>query len=311
MRNPSIELFRYVFAFLVVFIHVPLLHGGMLLMPLARCAVPFFYLISGFFLAKKTCNVDLIPFMPTAKKWILMWGKYFVVFAIIGVLIDWYCGNITYPNIKDFASLVLTGQCMYVDEHIVATHKLGLLTLWFLYEGALAFALIYVLRKKSIFQGYAYCGNGGATCRSHFCPQGNHDLVIALFVFSFFILWYVARLERQNTSYREEENVVNSSLFLVYSWHGRVQMFWRCRFCQFAFFCDDFHVDNIFGSRKDITQICPPHIARDITKINSCHPRYLHLAQTCICVDHVIGYRLLWNGCHYGICYNLVGILCY
>lgn len=41
MRNPSIELFRYVFAFLVVFIHVPLLHGGMLLMPLARCAVPF------------------------------------------------------------------------------------------------------------------------------------------------------------------------------------------------------------------------------------------------------------------------------
>lgn len=148
MRNPSIELFRYVFAFLVVFIHVPLLHGGMLLMPLARCAVPFFYLISGFFLAKKTCNVDLIPFMPTAKKWILMWGKYFVVFAIIGVLIDWYCGNITYPNIKDFASLVLTGQCMYVDEHIVATHKLGLLTLWFLYEGALAFALIYVLRKN-------------------------------------------------------------------------------------------------------------------------------------------------------------------
>lgn len=152
MRNPSIELFRYVFAFLVVFIHVPLLHGGLLLMPLARCAVPSFYMISGFFLAKKTCNVDFIPFLPTVKKWILMWGKYFVVFAIIGVLIDWYCGNITYPNIKDFTSLVLTGQCLYVDEHIVATHKLGLLTLWFLYEGALAFALLYVLRKYLYFK---------------------------------------------------------------------------------------------------------------------------------------------------------------
>lgn len=50
-RNLLIDYARYVFAFLVVCIHVLLAHGGTLYMPLARCAVPFFYLVTGYFLS--------------------------------------------------------------------------------------------------------------------------------------------------------------------------------------------------------------------------------------------------------------------
>lgn len=115
-------------------------------MPLARCAVPFFYLVS-VFLAKKTYSMDMAPFLSLSKKWILMWSKYFILFAIIGVLIDWYSGDVMYPSLCDIKSLMLSGQCLYVNEHLVNAHKMGLLTLWFLYEGAMAFGLLFLLRK--------------------------------------------------------------------------------------------------------------------------------------------------------------------
>lgn len=51
MKNPIIEIAWYVFEFLAYVIHVPLAHGGTLLMP-ARCAVSFVYLVTGYFLAK-------------------------------------------------------------------------------------------------------------------------------------------------------------------------------------------------------------------------------------------------------------------
>ncbi len=41
MRNPIIEITQYFFEFLVVVIHVPLAHGGILLMPVVRYTVPF------------------------------------------------------------------------------------------------------------------------------------------------------------------------------------------------------------------------------------------------------------------------------
>lgn len=148
MRNPSIELFRYVFAFLVVTIHVSLAHGGTVLMPLARCGVPFFYLVSGYFLAKKMGRDDGGRLcLRSARKWIGMWGKYIVVFAVLGVLIDWYCGTVSCPQLSDVVSLTLRGQCRYIDEHIVNSQRLGLLTLWFLYDGALAFGVLHLLRK--------------------------------------------------------------------------------------------------------------------------------------------------------------------
>lgn len=149
MRNPSIELFRYVFAFLVVTIHVSLAHGGMFLMPLARCGVPFFYLVSGYFLAKKMGQQGDGGGMclRSARKWIAMWGRYIVVFAVLGVLIDWYCGDVSFPQMSDAASLALHGQCLYIDEHIINSQRLGLLTLWFLYDGALAFGVLYLMRK--------------------------------------------------------------------------------------------------------------------------------------------------------------------
>lgn len=49
VRIASLDYARWIFAFLVVIIHIPLM-GGSYLMPIAWCAVPFFYMVTGFFL---------------------------------------------------------------------------------------------------------------------------------------------------------------------------------------------------------------------------------------------------------------------
>lgn len=62
-RNIAIDTARWIFAFLVVVIHIPLWRGDLLL-PIARSAVPFFFIIAGFYL--KDSDKALLN---NAKKW--------------------------------------------------------------------------------------------------------------------------------------------------------------------------------------------------------------------------------------------------
>lgn len=148
MRNPVIEIARYVFAFLVVVIHVPLTHGGTLLMPVARCAVPFFYLVTGYFLAKSmVVDESGDKFRRSIIKWFCLWIKYAFVFFVISLVIDISFNQLGMWNVNDVYWMFLTGCSPFIDQHIWNGKIYGVTTLWFLYCGFLSLCVLYILRR--------------------------------------------------------------------------------------------------------------------------------------------------------------------
>lgn len=148
MRNKYIDYARYFFAFLVVCIHVPLAHGGTLWMPLARCAVPFFYLITGFYLGKSICDSRAdVKMINTCKKWFRLWVKYIIIFILISLFLDMIFNQLEDWTFTDTKLLLLNGNMPFIDEHVWNGKVYGISTLWFLYCGCLALCVLYALRK--------------------------------------------------------------------------------------------------------------------------------------------------------------------
>lgn len=147
-RNPFIDYARYFFAFLVVCIHVPLAHGGTLWMPLARCAVPFFYLVTGYYLGRSICNSQADSKMKIAcNKWFHLWVKYIITFLIISLLLDIIFTQLERWTITDTQFLLINGIMPFIDEHTWDGKVYGISTLWFLYCGWLALCVLYALHK--------------------------------------------------------------------------------------------------------------------------------------------------------------------
>lgn len=67
-RNTTLDLMRWLCAFLVVVIHVPI-YGKGILMPFTRIAVPFFYMVTGYYIY--TSNEDKLKgrLLMSSKKW--------------------------------------------------------------------------------------------------------------------------------------------------------------------------------------------------------------------------------------------------
>ena len=87
MRNGWIDIARFVFAFLVVLIHVPM-RGAVYLHPLARCAVPFFFITAEYFCC---CSDNLCygtMLQKNIRKWYALWGKYIISFCFIALLMN-------------------------------------------------------------------------------------------------------------------------------------------------------------------------------------------------------------------------------
>lgn len=147
-RNPLIDYARYVFAFLVVCIHVPLAHGGTLYMPLARCAVPFFYLVTGYFLSISMEEGNAEGKMrKVCVKWLKLYGKYIALFFLISVVLDVCFHQMEHWTSTDSLWMVLSGNPPFIDQHVWNGHIYGISTLWFLYCGFLALCALYLLQK--------------------------------------------------------------------------------------------------------------------------------------------------------------------
>lgn len=149
-RNPLIDYARYVFAFLVVFIHVPLAHGGGVLMPIARCAVPFFYLVTGYFLGKASgedAPTLTSKLKGSSRKWLRLWLKYTSVLLFISIVLDTCMGQWNGWTLNDTITMIMSGVCPFIDQHEWGGKTYGITTLWFLYCGFLAFCLLYAMRK--------------------------------------------------------------------------------------------------------------------------------------------------------------------
>lgn len=147
-RNPLIDYARYVFAFLIVCIHVPLAHGGTLYMPLARCAVPFFYLVTGYFLSisMEDGNAEY-KMRKICVKWLKLYGKYIVLFLLISVVLDTCFHQMECWTSIDSQWMLLSGNPPFIDQHVWNGHIYGISTLWFLYCGVLALCMLNLLRK--------------------------------------------------------------------------------------------------------------------------------------------------------------------
>lgn len=142
-RNVSIDVARWIFAFLVVTLHSSFWHSN-LLIPFARCAVPFFYMASGYLIISK----PKIKYRETAIKWLRLWLKYTVILLLFGTIWDYfYLGHIKEWTINDTVDILLQGSNKYIDEHKFGGRTYGISTLWFLYAGGISFIVFFKLHR--------------------------------------------------------------------------------------------------------------------------------------------------------------------
>ena len=120
MRNGWIDIGRFVFALLVVFIHVPM-RGSIYLWPFARCAVPFFFLIAGYFCYSDDSLQFKNSINKNYKKWFFLWLKYTSMIISVVIVINYMVGlqNVTFPYV-DIINFFKEGACSLVD---VVTYK--------------------------------------------------------------------------------------------------------------------------------------------------------------------------------------------
>lgn len=147
-RNIAIDLAKWLFAFLVVTLHTSFWHSY-LLAPIARCAVPFFYMVTGYFVL----NTSRENILKTSKKWLAMWIKYSLILLAIGCLWNWCSGNHVTWSCRDTIDFVISGSNSFIDEHVYNGDTYGLSTLWFLYAGFLALMLYCIIYRQLYKKG--------------------------------------------------------------------------------------------------------------------------------------------------------------
>ena len=144
MRNGWIDIGRLFFAFLVVIIHVPMF-GGIFLFPLARCAVPFFFMIAGFYCYSCEIQQFEVSLKRNAVKWLRLWAGYIVLLLLIAIFANFFIGDNVY-SVDDILQFIKEGSCRINDVVIYEKKEYGISTLWFLYSGVLSFVSIYLCR---------------------------------------------------------------------------------------------------------------------------------------------------------------------
>lgn len=154
-RNISIDFGRFIAALLVVIIHVPIFKGASVLVPLARCAVPFFYIISGYYLFSNESQKLNKRLKNNIKKWGILWLQYTLWIGGIVYIMNVVIGDYFFFHREDAIKLIRTGVCRALNVVYTNDKEYGFSVLWFLYGGTLAFLLMYILRKylyKASFQ---------------------------------------------------------------------------------------------------------------------------------------------------------------
>lgn len=143
-RIVSLDLGRWFFAFLIISLHMPM-WAGFWFYPVARCGVPFFYMLTGFFLAES----DGEKFLKSVKKWFRLWLAYTFIFLFVGTVSDFILDELKSWTIRDTIQLFLSGNNSFIDEHNLKGRVYGISSLWFLYAGG--WSLIFFSRTYSLF----------------------------------------------------------------------------------------------------------------------------------------------------------------
>lgn len=146
-RNKGIDFLRLCFAFCVVALHVQL-YGAIAIYPFLRCAVPFFYLVTGFFLYNHNADILNNKLKINIIKWIKLYIKYILSISIISIILHIYLNQPININILDIAKELFLG---IIPENLNAIEfnstSIGLFTTWFLLSGAYALLILYLLQR--------------------------------------------------------------------------------------------------------------------------------------------------------------------
>lgn len=146
-RDYALDVGRFAFAFLVVTLHMQMF-GGIYLLPLARCTVPFFYLLSGYYMYKPDETEFGFSILRNWKKWWKLYAVYVGLFFIISCLLKCFVqGNYFCWTYKDTLCLLLEGVCPFMDQVRHEGTVYGIMTLWFLYAGTWGMLLVYMFRR--------------------------------------------------------------------------------------------------------------------------------------------------------------------
>lgn len=134
MRNKTIDGFRLIAAFLVVCIHAGMPGLGVVLTPFYKIAVPFFFMISGFYLYdddRESMNRKIIKLM---KRIFLIWFQATIIYAVV----TYFCFPEDWLN-----QAMLFCQAKFWLLNIAPFNSV----LWYLLAYLYSLLLIYVINK--------------------------------------------------------------------------------------------------------------------------------------------------------------------
>lgn len=149
-RSNGIDSLRLFFAFCVVIIHVPVF-GGNRIWPLLRCAVPFFYIVSGYFAYNPSESDFKSKLFCLSKKWFSLWLTYFSIITVCSLILHYLYNQPLSIRIIDVLSIFSgAGTCLSLDAINIGSRTYGLYTLWFLLSGSYTFLVLGFFSKSVI-----------------------------------------------------------------------------------------------------------------------------------------------------------------
>lgn len=146
-RIVSLDYARWIFAFLVVIIHIPVI-GGSYIMPIAWCAVPFFYMVTGYFLYDNNPAKIGAKITKALKNYLKIWVISFALLTSIVFILKVIYSNPLGWSLKDITDLfVALGNCQAAELVTIHGISYGTSALWFLYGGVISLALLLGLKR--------------------------------------------------------------------------------------------------------------------------------------------------------------------
>ena len=156
-RDDLVDALRFVFSFFVVVIHVPML-GGSLLAPIYRCAVPFFYVVTGYYIYNSTNFRHRLR--ESSKKCLLLFFRYFFVITLFSLILHKYLHQNVSVSLNDlFYLLCGNGSIKSFDILYIDGMQLGIYVLWFLLSECYALYFLSLLHG-TLMESHIFIGAG-------------------------------------------------------------------------------------------------------------------------------------------------------
>lgn len=143
MRNSNVDILKLLCALFVIMIHVNYF-GRQWLLPITRCAVPIFLIISGYYLYSPDCGLYKVK--KSLKHVTLILINSTILFAVINTLLQYHStGSISIPNRRSILNFIV------FNENPWAYH------LWYLSAYIYVLLIVDVCQQKKCLKYLYYC----------------------------------------------------------------------------------------------------------------------------------------------------------